>query len=189
MIARNENAAEINAREADIHTWLDMDLDAQAFIVKYIGASEQTHIRNCDTAHEMWQSLKTYYELQGDIEVANAQAQLSAIVMEETEEIAVYVRRLQEIHSLLDRLHKPVSAAKQATNLPNSLNTRYFGMIDIIQTWSMTAPHLYKVQSILSTLQQKEVRTQINARKRGETLEVPQPPQINYGGPPARQYG
>ena len=142
-----------------------MDLDAQAFIVKYIGAYEQTHIRNCDTAHEMWTALKTFYELQGDIEVADAQAQLSTIVMGESEEIAVYVRRLQEIHSLLDRLGEPVSPAKQATNLLNSLNTRYFGMIDIIQTWSLTAPHLYNVASILSTLQQKEVRTQINARK------------------------
>ena len=184
VAARDENTAEIAARETEIQIWMDMDLDAQAFIVKYIGASEQTHIRNCDTAHEMWTALKTFYELQGDIEVANANAQLSAIVMGETEDIAVYVRRLQEIHSLLDRLHEPVSPAKQATNLLNSLNTRYFGMIDIIQTWSLTAPHLYNVQSILSTLQQKEVRTQINARKRGETSE-PQPPYVNYGGPPA----
>ena len=52
--------------------------------------------------------------------------------MGETLDIAVYVRRLQEIHSLLDRLHEPVSPVKQATNLLNSLNTRYFGMIDII---------------------------------------------------------
>ena len=75
--------------------------------------------------------------------------------MGETKEIAVYVCRLQEIHNLLDRLNEPVSPAKQATNLLNSLNTQYFGMIDIIQTWSLTAPHLYNVQSILSTLQQK----------------------------------
>ena len=79
---------------------MDMDLDAQAFI----RASEQTHITSCDTAHEMWMSLKTFYEFQGDIEVANAHAQLSAIVMGESEDIVVYVRRLQEIHSLLDRL-------------------------------------------------------------------------------------
>ena len=189
VIARDENGVDIIARETEIEKWLDMDLDAQAFIVKYIGASEQTHIRNCNTAHEMWTALKTFYELQGDIEVANAQAQLSAIVMGESEDIAVYVRRLQEIHSLLDRLHEPVSPAKQATNLLNSLNTRYFGMIDIIQTWSLTAPHLYNVPSILSTLQQKEVRTQINARKRGETPETTESRHVNYGGPPARYNG
>ena len=74
VIARDEHTAEITARENAIQNWMDMDLDAQAFIVKYIGASEQTHIRNCDTAHEMWIALKTFYELQGDIEVANAHA-------------------------------------------------------------------------------------------------------------------
>ena len=131
-----------------------MDLDAQAFIVKYIGASEQTHIRNCDTAHEMWMALKTFYELQGDIEVANAHAQLSAIVMGESEEIDVYVRRLQEIHSLLDRLHEPVSPAKQATNLLNSLNTRYFGMIDvdaIVTSTQLNSLHLSNTQLKLRT--------------------------------------
>ena len=60
VIARDEHAAEIITREDDIQKWMDMDLDAQAFIVKYIGASEQTHIRSCDTAHEMWMSLKAF---------------------------------------------------------------------------------------------------------------------------------
>ena len=121
--------------------------------------------------------------------MANAQAQLSAIVMGESEEIAVYVRRLQEIHSLLDRPHEPVSPAKQATNPLNSLYTRYFGMIDIIQTWSLTTPHLYNVPSILSTLQQKEVRTQINARKRGDTSnDTTASRHVNYSGPPAARY-
>ena len=98
VAARDENTAEIAARETEIQIWMDMDLDAQAFIVKYIGAAEHTHIRNCDTAHEMWTALKT---------------------------------------CKLTDLHEPVSPAKQATNLFNSLNTRYFGMIDIIQTWSL----------------------------------------------------
>ena len=35
-----------------------MDLDAQAFFVKYLGASEQTHIRHCDATAQMWESLK-----------------------------------------------------------------------------------------------------------------------------------
>ena len=54
--------------------------------------------------------------------------------MGESEEIVVYVRRLQEVHDLLSSLNEPVSLAKQVTNLVNNLNTRYFGMIDIIQT-------------------------------------------------------
>ena len=150
--ARNAHTIDMKERDEEIQKWLDMDLGAQSFIVKFLGPSEQTHIRNCDIAHEMWMNLKSFYELQGDIEVANAQAKLSAIVMGETEEIAVYVRRLQAIHDLLSRLNEPVSQAKQTTNLLNSLNTRYFGMIDIIQTWQMTVPQLYNVQSILSTL-------------------------------------
>ena len=73
---------------------MDLDLKAQSFIVKYLGASEHTHVRNCTYAWEMWVALKSFYELQGEIEVANASAQLSAIIMAEAEDITLYVRRL-----------------------------------------------------------------------------------------------
>ena len=101
-----------------------MDMKAQPFIVKCLGASGHTHTRNCQFAHEMWDSLKSFCVLQGEIEVSNATTQLSAIIMNEIEDITVHVRRLQELHSLLDRVGEPVPITKQATNLINSLNSK-----------------------------------------------------------------
>ena len=115
QVVRERNA-EIVASQNLIDAWFDKDLDAQAFIVKYLGSSEQTHVRSCDYAFQMWDALKKYYNLQGEIEVANAQAQLSAILQTESEGITVYVRRLQELHSILDNLGEPVSETKKATN-------------------------------------------------------------------------
>ena len=76
----------------------------------------------------------------------------SAIVMSESEAISPYVQRLQDLHDLLERLGEPVTEAKKASNLLNSLNSKYFAMIDIIQMWAITAPNLYNIQTILSTL-------------------------------------
>ena len=137
----------------------------EAFIVKYLGSSEQTHVRSCDYAFQMWDALKKYYNLQGEIEVANAQAQLSAILQTESEGITVYVRRLQELHSILHNLGEPVSETKKATNLINSLNTHYRPMVRTIQTWDQAAPHLYNIPAILSSLQQDDVRENLTARK------------------------
>ena len=183
--------ADIDVRDAEIESWMDKDLKAQAFIVRYLGASEQTHVRNCDFAYQMWDALKTFYSLQGEIEIANAQAQLSAIVQSESEDLTVFVRRLQEIHGLLDRLGEPIPSSKQATNLLNSLNTKYSPMVKNIQTWSLTSPQLYNIQTILSTLLQEDVREEINARKRGEPLaDHHGAPSANYGGsgPSGRPY-
>ena len=58
-------------------------------------------MRSCDYAFQMWDALKKYYNLQGEIEVANAQAQLSTISQTEAEGITIYVRRLQELRSIL----------------------------------------------------------------------------------------
>ena len=78
--AIRQRAIEIAACQLTIDEWMESDLDAQAFIVRYLGSSEQIHVRNCDFAYQMWDSLKSYYMLQGEIEISNAQAQLSAIM-------------------------------------------------------------------------------------------------------------
>ena len=73
-MACHANRAEITARESEIDAWIDLDMEAQAFIVKYLGASEQRHVRYCTSAFEMWNSLSSFYELQEEIEIFNATA-------------------------------------------------------------------------------------------------------------------
>ena len=70
---------------------MEKDLDAQAFIVKYLGNNEQTHVRYCDFSNQMWDALESYDNLQGEIEIANAQAQLSAIMQTKFETISACV--------------------------------------------------------------------------------------------------
>ena len=60
----------------------------------------------------VWNSLKSFYSLQGGIEISDATAQLSTIIMAEAKDITVYVRRLQELHGLLDRLGMPIAVTK-----------------------------------------------------------------------------
>lgn len=179
--ARDAHTESISERDLEIEQWTMKDYDAQAFLVQYVGARQQTHIRNCSTAFEMWEALKSYYQLKGETEISNANALLSAIVMGETEDLVAYIQRLQELHDLLDSLGVPVSEANKASNLLNSLNQGYFTMIEIIQTWAENFPDKYNIQTIQSTLLQRDVRRQINARKRGETSDN-QAPQINSAG-------
>ena len=185
--ARDARDESIIARDLEIEKWEEQDMDAQSFLIQHIGVKQLSHVRNCLTANEMWESLSAYFQLKGDVEIANANALLSAIVMHESEDLSVYVQRLQELHDLLESLGEPLNETKKASNLLNSLNTKYFAMIEIIQTWSATAPHLYNIQTILSTLLQRDVRIQINARKRGESSAPTSVPSANYGGTPAHR--
>ena len=86
--------------------------------MKYLGSSEKTHVRSSDYACQMWDALKEYYNLQGEIEVVNAQAQLSALLQTESEGINVSVRRLQELHSILDNLGERNEKGHQPHQLP-----------------------------------------------------------------------
>ena len=63
------------------------------------------------------------------MEIANANALISAIVMNESEDLSVYVRYLHDLHDLLESLGRPLSEVKKASNLLNSLNTKYFAML------------------------------------------------------------
>ena len=111
-MARDENRVNILTREVEIEALVDKEMEAKAFMVKYIGASEHTHVRNCKSAFEMWNSSKAFYELQGEIEVVNATTQLSAIIWTKAEDIPTNVRRLQELHSLLDRQGEAVAVTQ-----------------------------------------------------------------------------
>lgn len=79
----------------EIDSWMDKDLKAHASIVKYLGAIKHTHIQSCSYAWKMWNSLRSYCELQGDIEVLNASAQMSAIITIKSQDTIVYARPLQ----------------------------------------------------------------------------------------------
>ena len=62
-------------------------------------------------------AFRVFRELKGDVEIANAQALLSAIVMHESEDLSVYVQRLQELHDLLESLGEPISETTKASNI------------------------------------------------------------------------
>ena len=87
-------------------------MDAQSFFIQHIGVKQLSQVKNCLSANEMWESLSAYFERKGDVEIANANALLSAIVMHEFEDISVYVQRLQELHDLLESLGEPLSETK-----------------------------------------------------------------------------
>ena len=87
--ARDARDASIIARDLGIEKWEEQDMDAQSFLIQHIGVKQLSHVRNCLTAHEMWEALSAYFQLKGDVEIANANALLSAIVMHETEDLSV----------------------------------------------------------------------------------------------------
>ena len=113
------------------------------------------------------------------IEIANATAKLSAIVMSEAETLDVYDKRLQDIFEDLDGLGQEMTTSEQATAFLNSLNTYYSTNVSSFQLWSRTAPALYNINDIVSSMIQNDVRADINGRKRGEPARADA--RINYG--------
>ena len=138
-----------------------------AYIVKHLQTGELTHVRNCETAADMWDALKTFYDIQGAIEIANAEAELTAIIMGEAEDLSDYVKRLQELHDRLGHLGKPVKPAKQTINFLNSLNTRYSARVESVMSWAVSAQTLFTIPQTVSTLSAGDRREVFNDRKRG----------------------
>ena len=135
--AANTHQQNVDARNLLVDAWDAQDLKAQAYIVRFLGPSEQIHVRDCDYAYEMWNNLASFYEVQGAIEEANALAKVSATVMGEAEDLQEFVKRLQVIHGELAHLGKPVSEADEAANLINCLSSRYDSMVEVVQSWEV----------------------------------------------------
>ena len=136
-----------------------------AYIVKHLGPSELTHVTDCTTPAGMWEALKTFYMVQGAIEIANNEALLSAIIQAEAEDLNVYVKRLQQIHQDLKNQGAPVTPMKQAINLLNSLNTHYSPMVSTLMPWSESSPHLFTIPHIVSAVLRDDVRKELYERR------------------------
>ena len=150
--------------------------------MKYLGSSEQTHVRHYDFAYQIWDALKSYYNLQGEIEVANAQAQLFSIMQTKSKDITVYVRRLQELHSVLDNLGDRVTTTKVATKLLKSLNTHYRSMVRTIQTWSLASPSTISRLSLAASSRTMLEKPSLLEKGGDPLLAPPRGHAANYGG-------
>ena len=150
-----------------------------AYIVKHLQTGELTHVRNCETVADMWDALEAFYDLRGAIEIANAEVELTAIIMGEAEDLGDYAKRLQELHDRLGHLGEPVKPAKQTINFLNSLNTRYSARVESVMSWAISAPTLFTIPQAVSTLSAGDRREVCNDRKRGV---LPGGQQANFVG-------
>ena len=92
-VERRTREQRISQQVPQLETWDEENLAAMAYIVKHLGPSELTHVMDCTTGAGMWEALKSFYMVQGAIEIANTEALLSAIIQTEAEDLNVYVKR------------------------------------------------------------------------------------------------
>ena len=72
--------------------------------------------------------------------------------MGEGEDLSDYVKQLQELHDRLGHLGELVKPAKQTINFLNSLNTRYGARVESVMSWAVSAPTLFTIPQVVSTL-------------------------------------
>ena len=72
--ARDTRDESIIARDLEIEKWEEQDMDAQSFLIQHIGVKQLSNVKNCLTTYEMWESLSAYFQVKGDVEIANANA-------------------------------------------------------------------------------------------------------------------
>ena len=53
LVSELDRDAAIAARNMEFQAWMDLGLKTQALIFKYLGASKQAHVKNCDIAYRM----------------------------------------------------------------------------------------------------------------------------------------
>ena len=93
-----------------------------------LAASEFVKVMNCSSAKEIWDKLKTVYE--GDVKVKNAKlqtyrSQFESLKMEESEDIATYFLRIDEVSNTMRGLGQKIKDEEIVQKVLRSLPTRF----------------------------------------------------------------
>ena len=93
-----------------------------------LAASEFVKVMNCSSAKEIWDKLKTVYE--GDVKVKNAKlqtyrSQFESLKMEESEDIATYFLRIDEVANTMRGLGQKIKDEDLVQKVLRSLPARF----------------------------------------------------------------
>ena len=93
-----------------------------------LAASEFVKVMNCSSAKEIWDKLKTVYE--GDVKVKNAKlqtyrSQFESLKMEESEDIATYFLRIDEVANTMRGLGQKIKDEDIVQKVLRSLPARF----------------------------------------------------------------
>lgn len=134
------------------------DIKAQRAIVTTIEKEAMLHLVNCKTSAEMWSKLKSVYEQKSETSVHFLQQKFFTFEKEQTESIATYIAKLQELAQQLADLGETVSDKMLMTKILMSLppTLKHFH-----SAWEATQEDKKTINELTSRLMVEETRATV----------------------------
>lgn len=114
-----------NDNRAEIQTWREKDAKARRTIAVALGRQPTMQILNCETAKEMWTTLKGIYEQSSQTNIVFLQQKYYAFTKESGDDIATFLSKLMEIVQQMGDQNEAVSNSMVIAKILMALPAEY----------------------------------------------------------------
>lgn len=151
-----ENLAQATARhEEDMKVWKKKDNKVQKYLSTTVGDQAILHIMNCDNAKDMWDKLHAVYEQKSQTRIHLTQQKFFAYEMEEGDNIASHISKLEDLAQQLKDLGSPIESSMLITKILMTLPSTY---AHFHSAWESTAADKRTMENLTSRLLVEEAR-------------------------------
>lgn len=117
--------AKPNAAGDELNNWKKEDRMAKSDLILSISSSQLKHIRNCETAREVWIKLESIYASQGPTRKATLLEQLLSQKMRDGDDVRDYLSRFMNIVDNLQQMNVNINGELLTIMLLHSLPNSY----------------------------------------------------------------
>lgn len=125
VTGKKKKPEEKEGSEDETEKWNINDQKAMSDIILTIHPTQLSQVKNCKTSSEMWEKLQSIYQSKGPAKKATLLKQLTQLRMNETENVAEYLRKYFEIVDKLSEMQVDINKDLLAILLLNSLPESY----------------------------------------------------------------
>lgn len=156
--------------EEDKTIWVDQDSRAQEIIVSRLAASQITYVLTCDTAHEIWEKLKSIYE-----PISETQKHVllgKFFTLKFGDNVLQYLAEIEELVMRLKQIGENISESMIVTKILTSLPENYKHFVTAFESAANQS-----LQELTSRLRVEEDRHKCNETPEAmpaQSSELPQ---------------
>ena len=137
--------------------WLRGDNKAKAIIGLSLSDEHLEHVRDVDTARDMWQAILNVFERHTLLNKLAARRQFYTVTMNNDEKVLAYINRVKQLAARLKSMNVSIDDKEMAMAVLNGLPTRFESLIVALDALG-NEDKMFTLEFVKSRLLQEEQR-------------------------------
>ena len=169
----------------DRRTWLRGDIKAKAIIGLSLSDEHLEHVRDCETAKQMWEAIINVFERHTLLNKLAAWRRFYTVTMQNDEKVLAYINRVKQLAARLKSMNVDIDDKEMAMAVLNGLPARFESLIVALDALG-SEDKMFSLDFVKSRLLQEEQRAEMKDKPSSSPKDLALMNRVPGTGRPSR---